>query len=344
MDADKATSAADHLSDAEVTLIKTFATHRSYTRDDLIFSEGDEVDSFYFIEDGQVLVYIDKSGQKEEICTLGPGDYFGEMAILRSNRRTASIVAINDVKLLGMDKKDFNRFINSNADTARKIYQIFSKRNEELILKESLIDATGVRANKLHVSIKGDPSIRETALFRGRYESFIDKNLPALAKCIEELLLRRCVYRLFVGFNNGEIRAHSIFNPLREEIHTANKLIDKGYVDRHFPRISYEHKSEMARNLYQHIADSSAFSGLPAYWKNSLNKSCSHWYPLDKEEISNVINRISDLRKVPNYYLRNIGISIIQNAIRMQFNCDGTHIVSTDDYHRFIEENLEEEY
>jgi hypothetical protein len=46
------------------------------------------------------------------------------------------------------------------------------------------------------------------------------------------------------------------------------------------------------------------------------------------------------LRRIQNFYLRNVTISIIRDAIHMQFNCDGTHIVSADDYTRFLEENL----
>jgi len=38
--------------------------------------------------------------------------------------------------------------------------------------------------------------------------------------------------------------------------------------------------------------------------------------------------------------VRNLSINIVKDAIHMQFNCDGTHIVSTIGYERFLEENV----
>ena len=46
------------------------------------------------------------------------------------------------------------------------------------------------------------------------------------------------------------------------------------------------------------------------------------------------------MRKIPNFYLRNFSLSVAQDAVRMQFNCDGTHIVSTNEYGHFLEQNI----
>ena len=58
------------------------------------------------------------------------------------------------------------------------------------------------------------------------------------------------------------------------------------------------------------------------------------------EEISKTIRQLPLLRKIPDFYIRSLTMSILKNAIHMQFNCDGTHIVSTRGYERFLEENL----
>ncbi len=58
------------------------------------------------------------------------------------------------------------------------------------------------------------------------------------------------------------------------------------------------------------------------------------------KEIESIMSKLIELRNVPSFYLRNIGINIIQDAIRLQFNCDGTHIVSSEDYQQFIEKNF----
>ena len=63
-------------------------------------------------------------------------------------------------------------------------------------------------------------------------------------------MLNRGIYRVFVGFNSGEIRTDSVFDPLRQEIHDAEKIADKEYIQRHFPQINYEDKIALMRELY----------------------------------------------------------------------------------------------
>lgn len=330
----------EDLSESEINEIKAQAVKENYQQGELVFSEGDQVDCFYIVESGSVSIFFDKNGQQEEICVSKAGECFGEMAIFNQDRRSASVSAIEDSEILSIDKDKFLDFVKTQPKLAEKINSILAVRNEELILRENLIDTTGVKGNKLHVSIKGDPSLRESAFDRERYESVVDKELPELQKTIEELLFNRCVYQLFIGFNSGEIRTHSVFDPFAEEIHTANKLTNKAYIDRHFPKISYEEKARLVKSLYSFIENDEHFSNLPDYWQNIFKKSHSNWQPLNKKDICGVITKLTDLREIPNFYLRNFSISMIQDAIRMQFNCDGTHIVSADDYQRFLEENL----
>jgi CRP/FNR family transcriptional regulator, cyclic AMP receptor protein len=65
--------------------------------------EGAIAHEFFVIEDGAASVRQDG----EEISTLGPGDFFGEIALLESPRRTATVVAITPMQLLVMHSRDF---------------------------------------------------------------------------------------------------------------------------------------------------------------------------------------------------------------------------------------------
>lgn len=211
---------------------------------------------------------------------------------------------------------------------------------EELVLRESIVSATGLNQNSLHIGIKGDPSLRETTLQRKRYESPVDKIMVPLFGNIEDLVMNRGIYRIFIGFNSGEIRTNSIFDPLRQEIHAAEKLADPAYVDRHFPKISYEDKIQAMREIYESITNSSLFNKIPGYWKNIFIKRHTSWEPMTREEITTIISSLITLRELPDFYLRNITICIIQDMIRMQFNCDGTQIISAENYQKFLEDNI----
>jgi CRP/FNR family cyclic AMP-dependent transcriptional regulator len=65
--------------------------------------EGEIGHEFFVIEDGSASVT--KSG--EEIALMGPGDFFGEIALLESPRRTATVVATTPMTLLVMHSRDF---------------------------------------------------------------------------------------------------------------------------------------------------------------------------------------------------------------------------------------------
>ena len=211
---------------------------------------------------------------------------------------------------------------------------------EEMVLKESIVSASGLNSNSLLIGIRGDPSLRETTFERKRYKSEVDEHLDELMPNLLELMLNRSSYKLFVGFNNGEIRTTSVFDPLREEIHSVERMIDRNYIERQFPAVSYEDKIQLMRDLYSALRASPVYQRLPYYWGNILNRRSAAWEPMEKEEIVNVISTLKTLREMPTYFIRNITISIVQSIVRMQFNCDGTQIVSAENYQRFLEENL----
>ena len=211
---------------------------------------------------------------------------------------------------------------------------------EELILKESIISAAGLSPNQVQIGIKGDPSIRESVLMRKRYTSKVDTVFEQLEPHLEDLMLNRGIYRIFVGFNSGEVRTNSIFDPLRQEVHDAEKLTDTQYIERQFPRIEYAEKVELMRNLYATLRSSRQYKAMPTYWQNILNRRSDKWQPLEPESIPDILSTVRKLREIEEYYLRNITVCIVQGIVRMQFNCDGTQIIDAHNFKTFLDENL----
>jgi len=329
------------LTPEDLEKIRHNAIEKRVDKDELVFAQGDAGDSFYIIEQGQVSVYYDDKGEQKILGTLGQGDYFGEMGVLTEDRRSASVRTLEDSTLLCLDRRSLLEITQSNPVLEEKISKIFTKRSEELILRESLCDAMGIRGENLYVSIKGDPSLRETALFRERYESPLDKILGELQPRLTDLVLNRCVFQLVVHFNSGEISVRTIYDPFREKVHTADRMIDQGYINRHFMETPFDEKLEFIKQTYGFISQSSLFAKLPDHWKSLFTKSRDRWQPLAREEIESVMSRLVLLRSIPEFYLRNIGINLVQDAIRLQFNCDGTHIISVEEYQSFIKRNFD---
>jgi CRP-like cAMP-binding protein len=320
--------------------IQSSGTVCHYQPGDVIFSEGDPADRVYFIESGTVQVFLYEFTNRVEIGQRGSGEFFGEMSVISQGKRTASIAAVTDTKLIVLDREQFLKFLNSDSKVSAKVNRIIAERTKELILKENLLATAGIKSNHLQISIKGDPSLRESAFARERYESVVDKVLPELIPKLKILLLERCVNEIFLQFNSGEIRLTSIFDPFNYEIHPASKLIDDSYLDRHFPVVAYTEKARLIRRLYDTIASEFGTLPLPKPSKDAYQKYYKSWQPLAQEEIVKIIDKLPVLRSIPDFYLRNLGISITRDAIRMQFNCDGTHFVSTQDYSRFLADNV----
>ncbi len=210
----------------------------------------------------------------------------------------------------------------------------------ERVLRESIVSATGLTSSKLQIGIKGDPSLRESTYDRARYCSVVDNNYDELQPNLEELLLNRSTYRIYIGFNNGEIRTCSIFDPLREEIHNAERLLDHAYLERQFPAIGYEDKIRLIRSLHSGLEKSEIYEFLPLYWRTIVVKRNEMWAPMERAHIQAILATLNKLRDVQQYYLRNVTICIVQDIVRMGFNCDGTQIINADDYDKFLEENL----
>lgn len=96
-----------------VVTVKNFLRHRGVSRmqfeaGKIIFHQGDPGDFIYSIINGAVAVIREESDGKEVLLArLGPGEYFGEMALVSDAPRTATVRAITAVDVLTMARKDF---------------------------------------------------------------------------------------------------------------------------------------------------------------------------------------------------------------------------------------------
>ena len=79
---------------------------------DVIVRQGDPGTRFYVITAGEAeVLQRGRDGSEHVVATLGPGRYFGEIALLRGARRTATVRALSDLNVVSLDRKDFGTLV-----------------------------------------------------------------------------------------------------------------------------------------------------------------------------------------------------------------------------------------
>jgi len=91
-------------------IIKKFSL-KKFKKGELIIKEGEYSDSMFLIKSGEVEVYIEKYGVKKVLSILTEGDFFGEIALLTGQKRTANVIAKTDVEVLELTKKDIDEIM-----------------------------------------------------------------------------------------------------------------------------------------------------------------------------------------------------------------------------------------
>jgi len=95
-----------------------------------IFKEGDEGSCMYLIQEGSVAIKKKLGGKEHTLAVLQKGEFFGEMAIIHNEYRSASAVANENVKLLALDRRGLEAMIEKNAKIALNMIDRLCKRLE----------------------------------------------------------------------------------------------------------------------------------------------------------------------------------------------------------------------
>lgn len=95
---------------------------------DTIFREEDLGDEMYFVRTGEINILQELASGPVSLEKVGPGGYFGEMAIIDDLPRTASAIAELDSCLLVLHKSDFRAAVQDYPDIAFEIFREFTRR------------------------------------------------------------------------------------------------------------------------------------------------------------------------------------------------------------------------
>lgn len=95
---------------------------------EFVFQAGDSGANMFIIEDGSVELFINANGEEKQLAVMEQGDFFGEMAILEDQPRSASARALSECQLLRIDKSTFNEMLRQNPEIAVRMLRKLSRR------------------------------------------------------------------------------------------------------------------------------------------------------------------------------------------------------------------------
>ena len=117
------------LDEPQLGRIAEVAQFLSVPKDKIIFNAGDQADAVFVVASGKVKIVVTTPDGKELILAmLGAGQVFGEMALLESGPRSASVITETAVELLAINRADFQRILASEQSISHRLLAILSGR------------------------------------------------------------------------------------------------------------------------------------------------------------------------------------------------------------------------
>ena len=206
------------LNDEDLNLIMEMTVRRAYPKNTMIVIEEDRGDTLYIIESGSVkITRLDEEGREVILAILGSAEFFGEMALLDGQGRSANVMALEDAVLFTLHRRDFldvlERFPSISIQLLREMTSRLRKSDQQ-IKSLSLSDAEHRIGIALHrfaedmgifrmgqVIIKRLPYQQDIANMAGTSRETVSRMLKNLEKKgLVEREGRRLVIRDYAGF------------------------------------------------------------------------------------------------------------------------------------------------
>lgn len=116
----------------ELRHVSQVAVPRSFAANQVVFREGDTSDTCYIIRSGHVrALRAHLDGRTITLAQFGPGDFFGELAMLDEERRSATIETLEETEALAILGADMRRLLREHPDISVKLISALGRRLRE---------------------------------------------------------------------------------------------------------------------------------------------------------------------------------------------------------------------
>lgn len=119
----------ENLSCDELEEIVKKINHRVYKKNDIVFSEGNQANTLYFVNEGNIKLYkYNKDGKEQILHMLSDGDFFGELDLVKISEYKFNAKAIKDTKICSLKNDEMKTIINKKPEIAIKFLESLGQR------------------------------------------------------------------------------------------------------------------------------------------------------------------------------------------------------------------------
>lgn len=193
------------LTETEVQFLAERAVPRTYSKGELLFTEGETCTGLFIVETGRVRIFKSSPNGREQVLTVeGPGSSVAELPLFDGGNYPASTAAMVDSKIYFISKQDFHSLCLIHPQVPLKVLKIVGGRLRKLVAIIEELSFTTVRSRLISVlvrlaqsgkktpegiEVQLPPSNQELASEIGTVRELVSRNLSRLQA--EELIIMK---------------------------------------------------------------------------------------------------------------------------------------------------------
>ena len=180
------------LSDDDLAVIEQHGSVKSYKKNSIVINQDDETDSLYVILSGRVKVFLSGEDGREVVLNhQGPGEYFGEMALIDRQPRAASVMTLEPSRFMIISRGDFMQCLSRNPKIAVNLIEPMSRRIRMLAKNVSslaLLDVYGrVARALLEQAVEEEGQLRTDKLTQQELADMVGASRAMVSRIMKDL-------------------------------------------------------------------------------------------------------------------------------------------------------------
>lgn len=181
------------LPDSAAEALLRYAKSHKYPKNSVIVNEGDQQNNFYIVVSGTLKVFVNgEGGRQVTLNWLEPGDYFGELALIDGEARSASVMTLSPTELQVISQQDFHHFLQIHQQASLALMRALVRRIRALtgsVRDMALLDVYGRVATLLQARANVENGCIEPKLTHQEIADVVGASREMVSRIMRELTL-----------------------------------------------------------------------------------------------------------------------------------------------------------